>query len=1116
MMENRMSPALPEKDDPLLSALEENRVLKKEIRISREAAEVTARLVVRQFEETEKILCRFQVANAQRKAVLDSATHISIMATDASGLIKVFNTGAQNLLGYSEEEIIDQERPERFHLQSELSRHAITLSARLNRTVQPDRVLYEYAALGFGELMEWVYLRKDNTSFPVSMAINSLQGGDGDMAGFLCIAIDISDRKRAEAALQKAHGELESRVEVRTAELAEANRELQKIIAERVQAEAALAESEKKFRSIFENATNGFYQSTPEGRLLTVNPAMVRILGYESAEEMISTVVSLRDQVYVHAKDRINILEIIDNKGHATNFETQFYRKDGRIIDVSVSGIPVRNVNGKTLYYEGAIEDITQKKRAEVLKIEKEAAEAATAAKSNFLANMSHEIRTPMNAIIGLTELALKTELTPKQYDYLNKIHSSGHTLLGIINDILDFSKIEAGKLEMEQIDFSLDEVMNNLSDMFSDRVAGKGIELLQLIPKDVPKNLVGDPLRLGQVLINLVSNAVKFTEEGHVVVKVSVVKKEDKIVRLRFVIQDSGIGISRENLPKLFASFTQADGTTTRKYGGTGLGLAICKRLVKMMGGSIDTESEEGVGTTVQFTAEFGFKTPPLQKNTLAPRGFRSKRILVVDNNETSRQIFEEILTSFSFRTLTVPSGNEALVELKSAADNRDPYAMVLLDWRMPGMDGIGTLKAIRRTPGIAQTPVVMMTAFGREEVMNNARLVGADAFLIKPIKQSLLFDTIMNLFHRNSPESASSAPVPVKLAPSGGGHFCGRRVLLAEDNLINQQVATEILQDAGIIVDIANNGKEAVAAVAKAAYDAVLMDVQMPEMDGYDACRHIRSDIRFKALPIIAMTAHAMRGDREKCLEAGMNEHVTKPIDTEILFAALSRWITPESQTDAIVLPAKAASSPPAEDFPASLPGIDLTVALKRIRNKTLFKKLLVEFADSYTVVAQKIRGALKDRDMESAIRYVHTVKGVAGNFSAMALYEASQMLEAAIRRGQDHEIVFHQFEQSLNTVLAAAESFRITKPEPAGTTEHTEMEGMFRRLGMLLQRNEFEAEECFESLKKHLDASIHHQELEVLSCHIRNLDFTNAVAILAELAQKSDIRMDGGANG
>jgi two-component system, sensor histidine kinase and response regulator len=1013
MMEKRMPSDLPENADPLLPVQEENRVLKKEIRISREAAEVTARLVVKQFEETEKILHRFQIANAQRKAVLDSATHISIIATDASGLIKVFNTGAQNLLGYSEEEIINKERPDRFHSLSELSRHAITLSARLNRTVPPDRVLYEYAALGFEELMEWVYVRKDTTLFPVSMAINSLQGVDGDMAGFLCIAIDISDRKRAEAALKKAHSELESRVEARTAELAEANRELEIEIAERVQAEAAMAESEKKFRGIFENATNGFFQTTPDGRFITVNPANARILGYDSPEEMIESVVSLTNQVYVNAEDRTHILKTIESEGRVKDFETRFYRRDGRIIDVSISSIAVRNQQGETLYYEGAIEDITQKKRAEQLKIEKEAAEAATAAKSNFLANMSHEIRTPMNAIIGLTELALKTDLSLKQHDYLNKIHSSSHTLLGIINDILDFSKIEAGKLEMEQIDFSLDEVMNNLSDMFSDRVAEKGIELFQFVPKEVPKNLVGDPLRLGQVLINLVSNAVKFTEEGHVAIKVSVVKKENHRVRLRFVIQDTGIGISRENLPKLFASFTQADETTTRKYGGTGLGLAICKRLVKMMGGSIDTESEEGVGTVVQFTAEFGFKTTPQKNHTLAPKGVRGKRILVVDNNSTSRQIFLEILTSFSFRTSTVASGHEALDELKAAADSGNPYAMVLLDWRMPGMDGIGTLKAIRQTPVIEKILVVMMTAYGREEVMNNARLIGADAFLIKPIKQSLLFDTIMNLFHRNSPETASPAPVPVELPSSAGRHFRGRRVLLAEDNLINQQVATEILQDAGIIVDIAHNGKEAVAAVAKAAYDAVLMDVQMPEMDGYDACRHIRSDIRFNALPIIAMTAHAMRGDREKCIDAGMNEHVTKPIDTDVLFAALGRWIPPEGKPGEIETLAEAVSSlsEAADDFPASLPGIDLTVALKRIRNKTLFKKLLVEFADNYTGMTQKIRAALNAGDSEAAVRYAHTVKGVAGNFSAMALYEASQMLEKAIRRGhrEDYKIVF-----------------------------------------------------------------------------------------------------------
>lgn len=1119
MTEKRMAAARVETPADLLSVLEENRVLKKEIRISREAAEVTARLVVKQFEETEKILHRFRVANAQRKAVLDSATHISIIATDVSGLIQVFNTGAQNLLGYSAEEIIDKERPETFHSLSELSRHAMALSARLNRTVPPERVLHEYATLGFEELMEWVYVRKDKETFPVSMAINPLQGADGAMAGFLCIAIDISDRKRAEAALRKAHGELESRVHARTAELAEANRELEIRIAERAQAEEALRESEKNFRSIFLNAANGFFQSTPEGRFLTVNPAMVRMLGYDSAEEMISTIVSIKDQVYVHPEDRDKILEISNNDGRLKDFHSQYYRKDGRIIDVSLSGVTVRDEKGNTLHYEGAVEDITEKKRAEELKIEKEAAEAATAAKSNFLANMSHEIRTPMNAVIGLTELALKTELTAKQYDYLNKIHLSSQALLGIINDILDFSKIEAGKLEMERVEFSLYELINNLSDMFSGKVSEKGIELLHLLPEEVPKTLVGDPLRLSQVLINLVSNAVKFTEEGHVAVRVFVVKKERDIVRLRFSIEDSGIGISREILPKLFTSFTQADGTTTRKYGGTGLGLAICKRLVNMMGGSIDIKSEEGVGTTFQFTAEFGCKTTPIQKNATAPAGFQARRILVVDNNETSRQIFHEILNSFSFQTSTVASGSDALVELEAAAKSSEPYSMVLLDWRMPGMDGISTLKAIRRTPGIAQTPVVMMTAYGREEVMNNAKLAGTDAFLIKPIKQSLLFDTIMNVFHQKSPESVLETVVPEGPAQKDLGQIRGSRVLLVEDNLINQQVAMEILQDAGIIVDIANNGKEAVAAVGKTAYAAVLMDVQMPEMDGYEACRHIRSDHRFKDLPIIAMTAHAMRGDREKCLEAGMNEHVSKPIDTDTLFAALSRWITPQGKAPAPEVPEKeAALSSDTEGFPASLPGIDLTSALKRIRNKTVFKKLLVDFSDHHAMAAKKIRDALKARDPESAIRYAHTVKGVAGNFSAMELYEASQALETAIRGGrrEDYKIGIHRFEQALNTVLAAAGSISLNVPAMNRKAGDGEVEAMVRRLEALLRGNEFEAEECFESLKRHLDDSIHHKELEVLSRHIRNLDYKNAVAVLVELARKENIRIEGGASG
>lgn len=1106
-----------EDSDRLMAVLEENNVLKKEIRISREAAEVTARLVVKQFEETEKILRRFQIANAQRKAVLDSATHISILATDATGLIQVFNTGAQNLLGYSEEEVIGKERPEKFHSPSELSQHAINLSIRLNRTITPDRVLYEYAAQGLAQLMEWVYIGKNKRPCPISMSINPLQGVDGIVTGFLCIAIDISDRKRAEAALMKAHGELESRVQVRTAELAEANRELQIKIEERAQAEEALVESEKKYRSIFENATNGFFQSTPEGRYLTVNPAMVKILGYDSAEEMIDTIKNLRDQVYVNPGDREKILEISEREGQLKDFRTRYYRKDGSIIDVSVSGVTVRNEEGKTLFYEGAVEDITQKKRAEELKIEKEAAEAATEAKSSFLANMSHEIRTPMNAIIGLTELALKTDMTPKQYDYLNKIHLSSQALLGIINDILDFSKIEAGKLEMEEVEFSVSEVINNLSDMFSGKVSEKGIELLQFISDDVPRALVGDPLRLGQVLINLVSNAVKFTEEGHVLIKVSTVKKESEVVRLRFAVQDSGIGISRENLPKLFASFTQADGSTTRKYGGTGLGLAICKRLVHMMGGSIDTESEEGVGTTVQFTAEFGYKSSRAKKESITPKGFRAKRILVVDNNETSRQIFHEILTSFSFRTSVVSSGEEALIELQAAAKDHMPYAAVLLDWRMPGMDGISTLRAIRQIPAIAQTPVVIMTAYGREEIMQHATTAGTDAFLVKPIKQSILFDTIMNVLHKKS--SGLDFTVSDKRSSEGIEHIRGCRILLVEDNIINQQVATEILQEAGIIVDIADNGKAAVDAVMQTDYDAVLMDVQMPVMDGYEASRIIRGNRKFSGLPIIAMTAHAMRGDREKCLEAGMNEHVTKPIDTEVLFEVLTRLISPDGRNGTGPEAVQQRELPGEEDLPSVLPGIDLGAALKRIRNKSLFKKLLIEFSENYAGAAQKVQDALAARDQESAIRYAHTIKGIAGNFSALALYSACQALETAIRRGRREEYTFviQQFEEALNTVLEAAGKLKINHPRQVlREAEGGALEALFHRLAGLLQKNEFEAEECFDTLKTRISEWSNPQELESLTHHIRNLDFQNAYIALVELASIRNISLEGKTNG
>ncbi|MBF0225680.1 MAG: response regulator [Desulfobacterales bacterium] len=532
-----------------------------------------------------------------------------------------------------------------------------------------------------------------------------------------------------------------------------------------------------------------------------------------------------------------------------------------------------------------------QKEEIEEAKIK---AENATKAKSEFLANMSHEIRTPINAIIGFSGLTLKTELTTKQHDYLSKIDSSAKALLGLINDILDFSKVEAGKLEMESIEFQLDDVMNNIANMISIKSAEKGIELISNMANDVPNTLVGDSLRLGQILLNLANNAVKFTKNGYVMVKTELVDEDKNHCTLKFSVSDSGIGMTQEQIGKLFSAFSQADTSITRKFGGTGLGLTISKRLVEMMDGVISVESELGKGSTFSFTAVFERKQANRKQHLIFPSDIKGLKILLVDDNPVALEVLENQLKSFKIETITVDSGDAAIKELERVAAN-NPYDIVLMDWKMPGMDGIETSRQIKENKKLEHIPlIIMVTAFGREEVMKQAKKVGIDTFLIKPVSPSLMFDTIMQVFDREASQSNTEKPALIT-GSEISEKIAGAKILLVDDNSINQQIATEIMESAGLIVEIANNGQEAIDSLYKNDYDLVLMDVEMPVMDGYKATKLIRNNKKFMDLPIIAMTAHAMSGVREECIKIGMNDYISKPIEADQLFSLLRQWIMP-----------------------------------------------------------------------------------------------------------------------------------------------------------------------------------------------------------------------------
>jgi two-component system sensor histidine kinase/response regulator len=741
-------------------------------------------------------------------------------------------------------------------------------------------------------------------------------------------------------------------------------------------------------------------------------------------------------------------------------------------------------------------------------------AEAATRMKSDFLANMSHEIRTPLNAIIGMSRLALMGQPQPKIQNYLNKILGAGEHLLGILNDILDFSKIEAGKLTLENVPFDLDDMLGHLSSLMAIKTDVKKLELVFRVERGVPPRLVGDPLRLGQILINLTNNAVKFTEQGEIVVAVQVVESKDKDVRLRFSVADTGIGMDPEQLARLFTAFTQADGSITRKYGGTGLGLSISQQLVELMAGTISATSTPGAGSRFSFTVPLGIGDVNETAVAAPTAALFQVRALVVDDSPSAREALVEMLASFGVTAHAVASGEQALAMMARAVAAGQPYQVVLMDYLMQGWDGVETIRRIHADRRFDAPPAILMVSVcSRETVLEQEGRLPVDGFLTKPVGPALLYHSLLQVMQ---PELANAPRPPDagRTQPSPAHDLAqlhGARILLVDDNANNREVARDFLDTARVHVDCAVNGAEAIAMVQAGDYDLVLMDIQMHEMDGLTATRRIRALGTYDALPIVAMTAHAMMGDREKSLAAGMNDHITKPIDPALLFGALRKWIDPARLAGRPV-PAAARQPVRAPRRAAPLPeilGINWTVALAAVdgQQPRLYKRIR-SFMGEYGNAAGHVAAALAGPRLDQLQAIAHNLKSNAAYLGAEGVAALASTLEDELRAGRTAQVgqLAMELVAALDGVLAGLA--KVMAQAAARTVDPASVARLLQQLADLLGADDARAEDALAELETVLAGGMHDARLAAISRAVDEIEYHAAMAPLVDLARALDV--------